>query len=209
MAIRSPKHNSDGFTMIEMIAVLVIVSVVAGFTLPSFISLNKPLKDGTSLFKSQLTLIRSKAIASGQAYRLTPMYSDRTNPGYLIKDQNNINIPDKFVVQYAATCRSTTGWQRASQFDLELPNSIGITDNASTSGLSSDSGAIPTVSNDLDWRICFDNRGTIGETATVIIKDFKSNNRAKTALFMTTQIGGIDVFTYDANNNRITDAQAY
>jgi prepilin-type N-terminal cleavage/methylation domain-containing protein len=191
VAIRPPKYSSQGFTLIEMLVVLAIVGMVMGFAGPSLLSLNKPLRDGSLLFKNQLSLIRSKAISSNQAYRIIP------------KSQTLADYPDgiarNFVVEYAANCKKdeTAGnWQRASQFDIDLPPNIGIPKTATTLPIT---GA---VTNSLDWitsgkSICFDNRGILEDTTTkIVIKDFQGLNKAKLAEIELTKVGGIDVKTY-------------
>jgi prepilin-type N-terminal cleavage/methylation domain-containing protein len=190
VAIRSHKHSSQGFTLLEMLAVLIVVGIIAGFAVPSLLSLNKPLRDGTLLFKNQIGLIRSKAISSNQSYRLKP------NP-----DPN----PDgtrNFVVEYAANCRVTTtgtnGWQRASQFDLDLPKNVGITDIATTI---SDPVAIGTVSNSLGDGVCFDNRGIVDTPLRLILKDFRGDNKAKIALIDIGKLGSVDIYTYNSNTS--------
>ncbi len=45
--MRPPKYNSQGFTLIEMLAVITLAGIIMGFALPSFLSLNKPLRDGS------------------------------------------------------------------------------------------------------------------------------------------------------------------
>ncbi|WP_396135658.1 Tfp pilus assembly protein FimT/FimU, partial [Chamaesiphon sp. OTE_20_metabat_361] len=49
MVIRPPKYNSQGFTLAEMLITLVVAGIIAGFAVPSLLSLNKPLRDGTLL----------------------------------------------------------------------------------------------------------------------------------------------------------------
>ena len=211
MAIRSLKYNSQGFTLIEMLVVISIVGIVMGFAAPSLLALNKPLRDGTSQFKSALALLRMKAISGNQAYRLKPKYSTRA--------EYDGGIPHNFVVEYAQNCRVTTtggtnGWQAASQFDLDLPLNVGITDIASST-FGTPSGTV-TIDNDLSWNICFDNRGIVDTTSKqqLVIKDFQGNNRAKIAAFNISLVGSVDIFTYADNatnnypvNTDLTDGQ--
>lgn len=148
MATRPPKHHLQGFTLIEMIATVAIIGIIAGFAMPSLLTWQKPLRDGVSQFSSQLSLIRSKAIASNQAYRIRPKFP-RTND-YIgeVYAQNGKNITThtvrNFVVEYARNCQVTTrgpglptgsagfpngtpdGWKVASQFDLDLPPKVGV-----------------------------------------------------------------------------------
>jgi prepilin-type N-terminal cleavage/methylation domain-containing protein len=213
VAIRPPKHSSQGFTLIEMVVILGIVGIIAGLAVPSLLTLNRPLRDGVSAFKGHLGLIRSKAISSNQAYRIKPLYLTRAE--YHNDKTNPQNIPRNFAVEYAANCSITTrggtnGWKVAPQFDLDLPENVGITDNSITNLPS-----YTSVSNDLDWSICFDNRGlaslykagAISLQMPFIIKDFQGNHRAKIALFDISQVGGVDIYTYDSSNNLIVDPQ--
>lgn len=154
MAIRPSHHEDRGFTLIEMVVILAIVGIVSAFALPSLVSFNKPLRDGTNQFVSQLALIRSKAISSGKAYRIRPAYLNRTDytggkyPG----------VPRNFIVEYAGSCQVNTygpglaagatvdtttyangtpdGWQAASQLNLDLPESVGIDNTAVPTGVS-------------------------------------------------------------------------
>ena len=191
MVIRPPKHNSQGFTLAEMLITLVVAGIITGFAIPSLLSLNKPLRDGALQFKSQLSLIRSKAISSNQSYRLKP------NP-----DPN----PDgtrNFVVEYASNCKvsttgGTSGWQRASQFDLDLPKNIGITDIATTI---SDPASIGIVSNSLGNGVCFDNRGIVDTPMKLILKDFRGDNKAKITLIDIGKLGSVDIYTYTSNTS--------
>ncbi len=195
MAIRPLKHNFQGFTLIEMVVIVGIIGIIAGFAVPSFLTWQKPLRDGASQFKSHLSLIRSKAISSRQAYRISPMSVNRAD----YKD----SIPRNFVVDYAANCAVTTGWKRASQFDLDLPEKVGITDVSSTTLLIPGSTSV-AVSNDLNWNggqgFCFDNRGIASTTLRFAIKDFQNFNTAQIALFDISLVGGIDVYLYNKDN---------
>jgi prepilin-type N-terminal cleavage/methylation domain-containing protein len=192
VAIRPPNYNYQGFTLIEMIVTVMVAGILMTVAAPSLLSLNKPLRDGSLQFKSQLSLIRSKAISSNKAYRIRPKFTNSDD--YLEK------IASNFVVEYAANCKVTAtggsdGWQMASQFDLDLPKNIGIPKTATT---------LPTgsVTNSLDWTtsgrsICFDNRGILEDTTTkIVLKDFQGFNKARLAEFELTKVGGIDINTY-------------
>jgi prepilin-type N-terminal cleavage/methylation domain-containing protein len=191
VAIRPPKYNSQGFTLIEMLVTLAVAGIIMGFAAPSFLSWNKPLRDGSLQLKSHLSLIRSKAISSNQSYRLRPKFT--TTAEYPDGIQRN------FVVEYATNCKKdeTAGnWKMASQFDLDLPPNIGIPTTTTT---------LPTIgaiANSLDWttngqKICFDNRGILDDTTTkIILKDFRGDNKAKLVALDITKIGSVDINTY-------------
>jgi prepilin-type N-terminal cleavage/methylation domain-containing protein len=199
VAIRPPQHSLQGYTLIEMITVVGIVSIVVGFAVPSLLSLNKPLRDGVSQLKSHLSLVRSKAISSGKSYRIKPMSVTRSD----YKE----SIPRNFIVEYADSCAATTGWQRASQFDLDLPEKIGITDVDTTLTIPPSTTEV-TVSNDLNWNsgegLCFDNRGIVSKTLRFVVKDFQGFGAAQIALFDITKVGGIEAVLYDKNNNNVS-----
>jgi prepilin-type N-terminal cleavage/methylation domain-containing protein len=217
VAIRPPKYNSQGYTLVEMLVVLIIVGIVMGFAVPSLLSLSKPLRDGSLQFKSHLSLIRSKAISSNQAYRLRPRFPNRT--GYVG------NIPNQFIVEYAANCKVTTmgtvnnGWEAASQFDLDLPLRVGITEASSTDVTIP--GITPQVRiyNNLNWNICFDNRGIVDAPGSqyVLLKDFQSgdagtttgNNKAQIAAVSIGKVGIVEIFTYGTDFTvTLTDGQS-
>jgi prepilin-type N-terminal cleavage/methylation domain-containing protein len=210
VAIRPPKYNSQGYTLIEMLVVMGIISIIAGFTVPSLLAFNKPLRDGTLQFKSHLSLVRIKAIASGKAYRIKPLDSNRAT--------YTRSIPNKFVVEYAIDCNVLdtipNGWKRASELDLDLPPDVGIINNTTPMTLKIQEGPpaiYTTVLNpaDLNWKICFDNRGLVNTPTNFIIKDFQNNNKAKIVLFQISPLGLIDVASYDKNNLNINDPQTY
>jgi prepilin-type N-terminal cleavage/methylation domain-containing protein len=199
VTIRLPKHNDRGYTLLEILVVVAIVGVVMGIATPSLLSLNKPLRDGTVQFKNQLNLIRSRAIASSQAYRIRPKYPT--------KAQFTGQIPNSFIVEYAANCRIEAygptasailpdGWARASQLDFDLPSAVGI-DGTATVAIQ-DIPQTPTPDPNLNWSICYDNRGITRQPVTFTLKDFQGNNRAKTATISVQQIGLATITTKDS-----------
>lgn len=205
MAIRLPKYRDRGFTLIEMLVTIAVAGIIMGIATPSLRSLNKPLRDGALQFKSQLSLIRSKAISSNKAYRLRPKFPTLTVANY------PDGIARNFVVEYAANCSvpenneapAALRWQMASELDLDLPQNVGIT-NIATATITNPTG-IGAVTNSLNWNggkgICFDNRGLLffdATTATtrVILQDFRSNSKAKLALIDISKIGDVDINTY-------------
>jgi prepilin-type N-terminal cleavage/methylation domain-containing protein len=150
VAIRPPKYNSQGFTLIELLVTMMVAAIIIGFSVPSLLSLNKPLRGGSLQFKIHLNLIRSKAISSNKAYRLRTKYP--TVAEYT--GQTYQQTPHNFIVEYASNCRANTygpglakdaasatterpynpsypdglpdGWMAASQLDLDLPDAVGI-----------------------------------------------------------------------------------
>jgi prepilin-type N-terminal cleavage/methylation domain-containing protein len=197
VTIRPPKYNSQGFTLIEMIVTVMFAGILMAIATPSLLSLNKPLRDGSLQFKSQLSLIRSKAISSGKSYRIRPRYPTAAE----YKGEHYQGTPHNFVVEYAANCQApennvspaATRWQAASQLDLDLPEAIGIL-----------TSTLPTVADpNLNWNVCFDNRGIAYQAVSFTLKDSQANNRATSALISVSAIGQVDVTTSDKNGATI------
>ncbi len=217
MTIRSPKYNSQGYTLVEMIAVLLLIGVIAAIASPALLSFNKPLKDSTSQFRSQLNLLRSKAISSNQAYRIRPKYPAKAQyPG-----EKYANVPHTFIVEYAANCQIGTygpaapavgvpdGWRQATQFELDLPESVGIDGTTTVAGNTTTGGSVSfpradgsgssssTYEANLNWNICYDNRGLVDKPVTFTFKDFQGNNRAQTSTIDVQKISGVAIINKD------------
>jgi prepilin-type N-terminal cleavage/methylation domain-containing protein len=203
VAIRPPNHNSQGYTLVEMLVVIIVTGIVMGIAVPSLMALNKPLRDATLQFKSQLSLIRAKAISSNQAYRLRPRYP--TTAQYLGEHYNG--NPHNFVVEYAANCQVTAlgGWQSASQLDLDLPESIGIDlATPATMPISPSIDGSTTAAPALSWNICYDNRGVAAQTTRLTLQDVQGNNIAKYAQISVGIVGSSEIVTYNKDGSPVT-----
>jgi prepilin-type N-terminal cleavage/methylation domain-containing protein len=64
--------NSAGFTLLEMLAVIAIMGVLAALTGPVLFWANKPLQNGTNQVVGILRQTRMRAIANTTAYRIRP-----------------------------------------------------------------------------------------------------------------------------------------
>jgi prepilin-type N-terminal cleavage/methylation domain-containing protein len=231
VAIRPPKYNSQGFTLIEMVATLALAGIIMAFAFPSLMTLDKPLKSGTLQFKNQLSLIRSKAISGSRAYRIRPRYP--TFAEY--KGEHYQETAHNFIVEYATNCQVTTygsgltgapdGWQAASQLDLDLPDSIGVastplptvaingtpttTAAGSITFTHADGSASPgsvTVQAPLNWSICYDNRGIAYQAVTLTLQDSRADNRSRSALISVGAIGSLDITTKDSSGASTNDS---
>jgi prepilin-type N-terminal cleavage/methylation domain-containing protein len=60
-------HEARGFTLIEMVVVILIFGIIATFSVPAFVKLNRSLqlKGAVQNMAAQLQLARSKAMATG------------------------------------------------------------------------------------------------------------------------------------------------
>jgi prepilin-type N-terminal cleavage/methylation domain-containing protein len=203
VAIRPPKHSSQGFTLVEMLVSLIITGIIGGLAVPSLLSLNKPFKNGVLQFKAHLSLIRSKAISSNKAYRIRPKFTAVSGyPDGIVRN---------FVVEYADNCNKSennvvpvaTRWQMASQLDLDLPQNIGLPTAPPPSSPTMQVVVLPNgnVTSTLNWTgtgmICFDNRGIREDTTTkIILRDSQRSHRAKVAELEITKVGSVDISTY-------------
>jgi prepilin-type N-terminal cleavage/methylation domain-containing protein len=61
-------HESRGFTLIEMLVVILLLGIIAAFSVPAFLKLNRSLqlKGAVQNVTGQLQLARQKAMATGQ-----------------------------------------------------------------------------------------------------------------------------------------------
>jgi prepilin-type N-terminal cleavage/methylation domain-containing protein len=215
VATRPSNHppSDDGFNVVELLVGLAIVGILTAIAIPSLSSFYKPLSIAVSSTTSQLTLIRSKAMASSRAYRIRPRF---TTAAEYVNSK-----PNQFIVEYnknGGSCNteeSTTtagvtiwNWAPASQLDFQLSDKV-VLDNYVVLG-----GA--TQSNYLDWDagttldprkgFCFDSRGmprTFGgiiSTITFRIKDELGNNVAKSANISINGTGGVSYTTYSSSN---------
>jgi prepilin-type N-terminal cleavage/methylation domain-containing protein len=242
VAIRPPTHNSQGFTLVEVIVVIMLAGIITAIGIPSLLGLNKPLRDGSLQFKSQLSLIRSKAIGGNRAYRIRPRFptaaaviASHTDPISSRPTQAYQQAANSFIVEYAANCQTTTygtglpadstspaynptfpngtsdGWQAASQLDLDLPASVGVTGAQIINGTTLPATRILKRANDptgpgstltfepaLGWSICYDNRGVAFESVSVTLTDYQNNNRAKAAQINVGIVGSADIKTYNS-----------
>jgi len=62
-------RGTQGFTLIEMAVVILVVGIIATFSIPAFVKLNRSLqlKGAVQNIAGQLQLARSKAMATGTA----------------------------------------------------------------------------------------------------------------------------------------------
>jgi prepilin-type N-terminal cleavage/methylation domain-containing protein len=223
VAIGQPKYNSQGFTLVETLASLIVIGFIMGMAAPSLLSLNKPLRDGSLQFQAHLNLIRSKAISSNRAYRLRPKFL--TSAEY--KGQNYQQTAHNFIVESARNCDVDTlgsnpadttgrsdGWQPASQLDLDLPDAIGVAATpapqvgipAATPGTlftikpaATGTATTATAESHLNWWICYDNRGVASQPVSLTLKDFQANNRATSAFVDVVGVGSVEIRTKDKN----------
>jgi prepilin-type N-terminal cleavage/methylation domain-containing protein len=223
---RSPHNRSSdaGFTALELLAGLVIIGIISAIAIPNIASMYKPLSTAVSSTTSQLTLIRSKAMASSRAYRIRPKSSDkdRTSGPYRYAP---VGKPNELIVEYneeGGTCNQNdpSKWGAASQFDFKLTDRIVLGNlpvqiggsNAGNylawdeTGISDPSGTAPNTdpvinaasNNNRKYGLCFDSRGIPRKTVDFWLVDEQGGNRAKSARISVNGTGGVSYTTYSS-----------
>ena len=68
----SKLHEARGFSLIEMTVVILLLGIVAAFTVPAYVKFNRSLqlKGAVANLASQLQLARAKAMATGNPQRM-------------------------------------------------------------------------------------------------------------------------------------------
>ncbi|MGC8809597.1 MAG: GspH/FimT family pseudopilin [bacterium] len=87
-AHRKDKINSKGFTLIEVVIVLVLLAIVAAIALPSFqrLVVNSPLRTAARDLMAEIALQKERAIAESRQYRIV---LDVDNSSYAIQQCQN------------------------------------------------------------------------------------------------------------------------
>jgi prepilin-type N-terminal cleavage/methylation domain-containing protein len=186
---RSPHNRSSdaGFTALELLAGLVIIGIISAIAIPNIASMYKPLSTAVSSTTSQLTLIRSKAMASSRAYRIRPRYATAAAyPG---------GKPNDFIVQYnkdGGSCNQTNPdkWGFAPQFDFKLADRV-ILGNLSALGDG----------------VCFDSRGIPKNTTGVdfVLFDEQRGSQARSSKISVNGTGGVSYKTYSTDDGTGTE----
>jgi prepilin-type N-terminal cleavage/methylation domain-containing protein len=78
-------RDTRGFTLVEMAVVLILFGIIAGFSLPAFVKLNRSLqlKGAVQNMAGQLQLARQKAMATGTP-QVMHLYYDTYGADYHI-----------------------------------------------------------------------------------------------------------------------------
>jgi prepilin-type N-terminal cleavage/methylation domain-containing protein len=223
---RSPHNRSSdaGFTAIELLAGLVIIGILLAIAIPNIASMYKPLSTAVSSTTSQLTLIRSKAMASSRAYRIRPKSDDVDRiPAPNIYTYAN-KKPNELIVEYnkgGGTCNQNDPreWGAAPQFDFKLSDRIVLGNipvqiggsSASNylawdeTGVSDPDGSAPTATDparnassnkNSKYGLCFDSRGIPRKTVEFWLVDEQGSSQAKSAKISVNGTGGVSYTTY-------------
>jgi Tfp pilus assembly protein FimT len=186
---RHQNSSPQGYTMFELLALLLVVGIITAFAIPSLSGLYQPLRTAATSVESHLTLMRSKAMASTRAYRI------RRDPA--TTDSAKARLIAEFSEDGGNCTKTESRWAPAPQFNLELEGTM-----KSTGAIF---GTIPNY-------LCFDSRGmpnqgvinTAGTEVTwtpnsapdFVVVDPLAANQAKSAKIKVTGMGGVSIETY-------------
>lgn len=97
--------SEKGYSVLELIAVLAIAGIVSAISFSNLRELSNPLDTGTAQVMSFLRHVRTRAVATTSAYKVTPLGNNQLR------------------AQYAATCDSAL-FTNESKTTLELPTGV-------------------------------------------------------------------------------------
>jgi prepilin-type N-terminal cleavage/methylation domain-containing protein len=179
--MKNATSNNSGFTLLEILTVLVITGILISIAAPSFISQKRELRQAVISIETLLRTVNLTARAnSGNPYRVSVASDNITYPN---------RPPTTFLkVEYLqnGTCADVNGnaqnqgWQEDVRKRVELPDSITI----------SNFPAIASPNNGL----CFNGRGEVfrgGQNFTVNVATNQQFNNAVSAVINVSTVGDV------------------
>lgn len=161
--------SNEGFTLLEILIVLVLVGIMAAMSGP-YISFGiNPLKDTTNRVAGIFKLMRVKAMSQTSAYRIS-----QTSATQLI-------------VESSSSCLSTT-WTVDPSFTQE---DLSLTEAKDIQGLAKNKVIqIVAVTNSstpgtplTSWTLCYDSRGIAGNNLIFTLKDIQTTQQKRIEIF--------------------------
>jgi len=133
--------SQRGFSLIELMVVLIIFGLIVGFSLPSFqrFSSTLQLRGAGENVAGQLRLAREKAIATGVAQPVSFHYDYLGESDYRTTPSAGVGgswrLPRGVTYAWGASCESTYTFQRDGRCDrsglIILQNPYGLRDTVS------------------------------------------------------------------------------
>ncbi len=174
----------EGFTLIEMLVVLLIMGIFVAIAVPSLISQKKSMRSAMSQTESMLKTVNMVARANaGSPYRIRSVY-DAGSDRYQLRVES----------RRSGTCASTDRWIGDNNKFVDLPAGITIADEDGT--------AIPSVkvASFAANTICFNSRGeSNGGEKKFSLVDMQGQSKVYRAKMSVSVVGDVSVTKFDNN----------
>lgn len=176
------RKSYEGFTLLEILVVLLLAGIMAAMSAP-YISFGiNPLPDTTNRLAGNIKLMRAKAMAETSAYRMRQISETQ------------------LIVERGRTCFDST-WIVDPSF---TPEDISLAEAEDIQGMAKNAvirivGAevnrltVTTLnpSGQLNWELCFNSRGMAGKNVRVNLKNIKTNDTKQIEVFGG---GGVQIY---------------
>jgi prepilin-type N-terminal cleavage/methylation domain-containing protein len=180
------KKTDSGFSLVELLVVLLMMGLLMALAIPSFLGIKKPLRQSVESIKAQINLIALKSRATGKAYRMVP------------------SSPKQLKIQSGANCDiPTSQWNEQSNLTIDLSENTALSDTPLP--IYDNPTTISTAPQYLDWSICFDRQGRVAKATTFTVKDIRGDNRARTARIEMNKVGIDSISTFDVSGGKIPE----
>ncbi len=172
-----------GFTLIEMLVVLLIAGILATIAVPSLISQKKSMRSAISQTETMLKTVNLVARANaGNPYRIRPVYNAGTDL-YQLRVESRRN----------GNCTLTDKWIGDNNKFVDLPKGIIVTDE--------DGAALVSLATKT---LCFDSRGSESSGGKIFsITDTTKESKVYRARIAVSAVGDVSKTTFNDLNNPI------
>jgi type II secretory pathway pseudopilin PulG len=198
--MKRPNHTNAGFTLVEILVILIITGILAGIAAPSLLSQNKVFKRSVVAIE---TLIKTTSLSaranSGNPYRMIVLNSTFEGKA---KQTLRVEILRNGSCDPNAPLPTNSNWQPDIRKDFDLPEGVVISASGATSN------PFPSTSTN---GICFNGRGEVFAGGRVFdIFDTQARQESVKATIAISAVGDISRKTYRKDGapvkNKPTDA---